>query len=383
MTPIDEVSEALPSGPQNEQNNAANVNHLRSATINNENTNNSMPFAGGPGMNYYRSKPAPLVSPLMSYSSRKYLADMATLTVYDLINRINISAGKISSIEYWQNFINDAFSSTAIFKYSKRSESDFRQFDFLAPLVPIIFVSLGKLGVVRIEMILQQLKSQVLSNGTIFFNSPRATISYHYPDGSYITHFVQLKGMFNSQFKIEWSDLCMHSFVPGIEWNSFERLISDEKASYEIFQKLTANRGRKRSRSKITKSNEKGTNELEDTNVTHEFPPNFDAITKLRSYFSVFRNVSVFGTQEGLMRIMQVSTFMSSLRDLKVFQKINGIKSPLEALNAFVSMNIPSINKPNDNGPSNISGNKLPQDPNVQTQKENPNTCLLYTSRCV
>ncbi|CAI4304947.1 AIS_collapsed_G0006700.mRNA.1.CDS.1 [Saccharomyces cerevisiae] len=88
------------------------------------------------------------------------------------------------------------------------------------------------------EMKVLQLKTQVLSNSTIFFNCPRVTFVYYYPDGSYITHFAQMKGAFDLDLKINWLDISMHSFVPNIEWNAVERLLSDHTKSTEIEQIL-------------------------------------------------------------------------------------------------------------------------------------------------
>ncbi|CCF58618.1 hypothetical protein KAFR_0F00210 [Kazachstania africana CBS 2517] len=300
---------------------------------------------------------------LFAYPVRKYLASMAALKFHELINTINMSAGRITEALYWKTFINDMFTPDAVLRYAKTSSTDFRQFDFLIPLIPVIFVTLGKLGVIRIEMVIQQLKTEVLSNGTVFFDCPKCTFTYHYPDGSYITHFVQLKGLFNSNFKIEWGDLCMHSFVPGIEWNALERLVSDRAASYEIFQKLSNPEGDAKGKSniKIESDNKRtisgnGSNEPEsdpttatgyndDKKTNTIIPSNFDAITQLRSYFSVFRNVSVFGSQEGLMRVMQVSTVMSELKNLKVHQKLNNIQSPLDALVSYVNAHRNELNQ--------------------------------------
>lgn len=338
---------------------------------------------------------------------------MAILRFHDMINMINNSVGHISKLEYWQNFVHEMFTPNASLRYSKSSTIDFRQFDFLISLVPLLFVTLWKLGVVRIEVSPQQLKSEVLSNGCIFISCPRATFTYHYPDGSYITHFVQFKGIFTPGLKLEFGDLCMHSFVPGIEWNSLERLLSNQDASFEIFQKLSqlnndnSNKDDKSNESiniptpNNTNSSKSNAN-TPSTNPNHgdgmnkpgidgendkNIPPNFNAITQLRSYFSVFRNVSVFGSQEGLMRVMQVSTVMSALKNLRVYQKTHNINSPLEALNSYVQQNYTNPNVgmtpmsnngtgPNTNtagSPAYDSNPNVNQTPNTGNNMNNPN----------
>ncbi|KAG0658381.1 hypothetical protein C6P45_002205 [Maudiozyma exigua] len=305
------------------------------------NVNGSVPY-GPPVMM------APVT--VFPYCIRKYMANMAAIKFHDMIDMINLSVGRITQPGYWQRCMKEVFTQDAIIRYSKTSTTEIRQFDFLVPLVPILFVTLGRLGVVRIEVLTQQLKTELISDGTIFFDCPRCTFTYHYPDGSYITHFVQLKGLFNSDLKVKWGDLHMHSFVPGIEWNSLESLISNNFANFDIFKELGNGTSNTQDDTKV-KNEEKGNNtkkrrkpeiksenDMLDNNSDSKgtFPPNFEAITQLRSHFSVFRNVSVFGSQEGLMRVMQVSTVMSSLRNLWMYQKLHKIDSPLAAMSEYV-----------------------------------------------
>ena len=336
-----------------------------------------------------RPKQEPLQFSLLSYPIRKYISNLAILKFYDMFNMINNAGNSVNKLEYWQKFVKEMFAPYATIRYSKASDIDFRKFDFLVALLPLIFITLWKFGVVRMEMSPGQIKCEMLSNGRIFVSCPRATFAYHYSDASYITHLVQLRGIFNSFLKLEFCDLYMHCFVPGIEWNSLERLLSNQQASYEIFQKLSksnnneinnistnSNHADDKSKNK-TKNNSNNNETLDLADESHNnnpnelnhdksnnhnrrasnngkgnlnnsngigskdknIPPNFDAITQLRSYFAVFRNVSVFGSQEGLMRVMQVSTVMSALKNLRAYQKIHGIDSPLKALEGYVQKN--------------------------------------------
>ncbi|CAI1885337.1 hypothetical protein SEUBUCD650_0D00230 [Saccharomyces eubayanus] len=270
--------------------------------------------------------PASLPMLRVPYHIRKYLSNLAILKLYEVINEINMAMNKISLLSFWTDLVSRVFTPDAVIRYSKKSMTDYREFEFVIPVFVIICSTLGRFGIVKMEIKVLQLKTQVLSNSTIFFNCPRATLIYYYPDGSYITHFAQLKGAFDLDLKINWLDVSMHSFFPDIEWNSVERLLSDEYKSSEIekiFSKL---------KQEDVKEQENSFAESNGTNV----PQNFEAITQLRSYFDVFRNVSVFGTQEGLMRIMQISTVMSTLKNLRKFQIEKNIDSPVTALSAYI-----------------------------------------------
>lgn len=260
------------------------------------------------------------------YHVRNYLSKLAMLKLYEIINEVNTAMGKIGLLSFWTELISDIFTPDAVIRYSKKSMTDYREFEFIIPVFPVICSTLGRFGIIRMEVKFLQLKTQVLSNSTIFFNCPRVTFAYYYPDGSYITHFAQMKGAFDLDLKINWLDVSMHNFVPDIEWNAVERLLSDETKSAEIEQIF----------SKLKQEDIKNQgNSFAENNGTN-VPPNFEAITQLRSYFDVFKNVSVFGTQEWLMRVMQISTVMSTLKNLRKFQIEKNIDSPVTALSAYI-----------------------------------------------
>ncbi|SCV05309.1 LANO_0H04632g1_1 [Lachancea nothofagi CBS 11611] len=265
------------------------------------------------------------------YPIRKYLSNMAILRLHEIINLINVSTGIVDDFEYWKRFTNDLFTPYGILRYSTKGGEETRQFEFTTPIIPLICQSLGSVGVVRLEIVPQQLRAQVLSNGTIFFDCPRCTTTYYYPDGSYMTNFSQIKGIFDSNLKMVWVEISSYSFVPGIEWSSLERLISSEPICHEIFQDL----------SQPPKKSEKQDDTLNPPSVEDDqdpqMPSNFSAITKLRAQFGVFHNISSFGVQESFMRALQVNDVISYLKNLKVYQKVNNYRSPLGSLEALVA----------------------------------------------
>ncbi|CAI4037682.1 hypothetical protein SMKI_04G0120 [Saccharomyces mikatae IFO 1815] len=273
---------------------------------------------------------------LVPYHIRKYLSNLAMLKLYEIINEINTAVGTIGLLSFWTELISGIFTPDAVIRYSKKSMTDYREFEFIIPVFSVICSTLGRFGIVRMEIKVLQLKTQVLSNSTIFFNCPRASFVYYYPDGSYITHFAQIKGAFDLDLKINWLDISMHSFVPDIEWNAVERLFSDETKSVEIEQIF----------SKLKQDDVKDQGNSFAENDGANVPRNFEAITQLRSYFDVFRNVSVFGTQEGLMRVMQISTVMSTLKKLRKFQIEKNIDSPVTALSAYIDADKDIGNEP-------------------------------------
>ncbi|SCU98397.1 LAMI_0F14444g1_1 [Lachancea mirantina] len=272
-----------------------------------------------------------LLNGMMPYPMRKYLSNMAILRLHEILNLINVSTGRVDDFSYWQRFTHDLFTPYGIMRYSTKGGEETRQFEFTTPIIPLICQSLGAVGIVRLETVPQQLRAQVLSNGTIFFDCPRCTTTYHYPDGSYMTTFAQMKGLFDSNLKIEWLEIVSYSFVPGIEWNSIERLISTSTVFQDIVRSL--NQKGPGQENDFDKSQKSVNGESKD----EPMPLNFAAITKLRSQFRVFHNISSFGIQESFMRALQVNDVLSYLKNLKVYQKIHNIQSPLASLEALVA----------------------------------------------
>ncbi|AAS50594.1 ABL177Wp [Eremothecium gossypii ATCC 10895] len=271
----------------------------------------------------------PMSHMLSSYPVRKYLSNMALLRAHEVVNQVNQSMGKVDDYEYWSRFTKDIFAPDGVLRYARKNGDDTRLFEFAMPIIPSLLKFLGSTGVVRIEMVPQQLHVQVLSNGTIFFEHPRCPVTYFYPDGSYMANFSRIKGIFDASLKIEWCDVCTYSFVPGIEWNSLERVLSDQKVSQKIFQALAG--------SNAPPDTVPDGNKDYSLKMDQQMPANFSAITQLRSQFKVFHNISSFGLHESLMRVLQVNDVMSYLKNLKVYQRVNNIQSPLESLRSFVA----------------------------------------------
>lgn len=303
---------------------APTSNSVPPYSVGQRNTPGSLLLNGGNIGTVHPSKSVHMPPNLVSYPVRKYRSNMAILRLYEIINWINISTGKLSNYNYWNKFALDMFAPYGVLRYTKKNGDNTRQFEFTLPIIPSVFKSLGTMGVVRIEMVPQQLRAQVLSNGTIFFEFPRSSITLFFSDGSYITHFTQIKGIFDSSLKIEWCDISTYNFVPGIEWNSIEKVISNQAFSHEIFQKL---------------SNSSVNGSSTSPSYGEELPSNISAITHLRSQFKVFQHMSSIGIHESFMRVLQVNDVMSYLKNLKVYQKFTGIKSPLHALNSFIASN--------------------------------------------
>lgn len=203
-------------------------------------------------------------------------------------------------------------------------------------MIPVIWANLGCSALVKVEICAPQLGAQTLSNETILFHSPSIICSYYYPDGSYMTHFIQMKGIFDPSLRIQWVELCTYKTVPGIEWPSLERVLCNRSISSKLFEKL---------------NNDKTANKSNADDNSTDYS---ESMKELRSHFSVFDSGSVTGPSGEFQRLLQVSDVMSALSELLVYQKTTEIKSPIEAFNSYIN-NAQRQGHPSSTGDHNSS----------------------------
>lgn len=327
---------------------------------------------------------------IMPFPLRKYLADMAKCKIFELVECANVPVDRILDQSYWDGIADKWFTPVATINVSKNSHNTVRHFVYIQRMFSALCQSARYLDIVKFELYPNQIFTQLLSNGTIFFSCLRLSFTYHYKDGSYVTHYSQFKGVFNPDFKIEWMDFGVHSFVPGIEWNALERKISNSNLDKDLSAASTPN-DPYNSQFHATATNERSTSE-------GEVRQKFATISKLRSNFDIFRNISSLGVHNDIVRALQINEIMSDLRFVRIYQRMHNITSPLTALQNFVDEKAQDIkayqatinenmarvrsqnNIPNPNTQSlytqgnNMSQNSIPNDNGVNTNSNNINS---------
>lgn len=293
-----------------------NFNHQRS--IDEEATNNGTQIHA-PGGNM-------MTAALRFQNLRKYHSDRAILRLHEFINTINQSGPKMADSEYWRKKMNEMFVPRATLRYTKKVNSEYKYFEIAALMMPMMWVALSTLDVRRIEIVMMQLRADTLSNGNVFFHTPALTFSYHYSDGSQITYHAHMKGSFSPALKLEWLDVLVHKFTPGLSWNSMEKMLRTRPETVvKLSQRLLE------AKENDVKIAEEGKDAEQKQDATIH-----NTIKELQSNFKVFRNISDQGIHEGMMRVLQVGDVMSALTDVYLYQKDRNIKSPLESLSLYV-----------------------------------------------
>lgn len=257
---------------------------------------------------------------------RKYHSDRALLQLHEFIDKINRSAPHLSDTNFWRKTMNDMFTPRATLRYTRKMNSECKFFEISALMMPMMWVALSTLDISKIEIMTTQVKADTLSNGSVFFHCPSLTFSYNYSDGSQITYHAHMKGSFNTALKLEWLDVLVHKFTPGLSWNSMEKVLKTRpetllKLSQKLIQAKEGN----------AKSNEGGRDIKSEQDLDIQ-----ETLKDVRSSFTVFKNITDEGIHEGMMRVLQVGDVMSALTDVYLYQKEKKIKSPLESLNLYV-----------------------------------------------
>jgi hypothetical protein len=247
---------------------------------------------------------------MMNY--RRQMSNVEVLKFLDFCELIGVRSESTKNILYWKKIITEYFSEIGVLRYSVKSGVDQRQFEFSVPIIPRFFFSIIQSGVSRIEIQPGMLRTQLLANGTTYIESLRCCFTHHYSDGSYVNIYGTMKGVFNQSLKFEWLDFQTHVFIPGVEWPSLEKLLSDDTKMKDI----------------VSLVNEKRDDPKE---------PNSQLLQTFRSNYQVFHSMSNFGLQESVMRVMQVSDVMAHLKSLMLFAISSNSSGPLNALDEFVS----------------------------------------------
>lgn len=246
---------------------------------------------------------------------RRQMSNVEVLKVLDFCELVGVRSESTKNILYWKKIITEYFSEAGVLRYSVKSGVDHRQFEFSVPIIPRFFFSIIQSGVLRIEIQPGMLRTQMLANGTTYIESLRCCFTHHYNDGSYVNIYGTMKGVFNQSLKFEWLDFQTHVFIPGVEWPSLEKVLSDETKMKEMLSVY----------SDETKDESGSTTKQQQI------------LQKFRSNYQVFHSMSNFGLQESVMRVMQVSDVMAHLRSLMLFSISSNSCGPLQALDDFVA----------------------------------------------
>ncbi|ONH68003.1 Morphogenetic regulator of filamentous growth protein 1 [Cyberlindnera fabianii] len=256
---------------------------------------------------------------------RRHVTNTETLKFLDFCELVGVRSESTKNILYWKKIITEYFSDSGVLRYAVKAGSDSRQFEFSVPIIPRFFFSIIQSGVTRIEIQPGMLRTQVLPNGTTYLESPRCCLIHHYADGSYVNIHGSMKGILNQALRIEWLDFQTHVFIPGVEWPSLEKLLSDESKMIDVLGMLNESNDTSASKSNGVK--------MEDKSEQRKL----EVLQKFRSNFQVFHSMSNFGLQESVMRVMQVSDVMAHLRSLMSFSNTSNTTGPLQALEDFVA----------------------------------------------
>ncbi|XBW38671.1 hypothetical protein QEN19_004259 [Hanseniaspora menglaensis] len=356
-----------------------------------------LPLVSDENKNFVIPEPLPnSVSHLKppSYSVRKYLSNMAILRVYELINMITLSVKQavknrkeckskeefLKKLEPSILIIDKMFAPYGSVHYAiSPNGSNMKIRTFELSVLSFLFFFRGwveNMVSAELDIFVNNMKAQVLNNGTIYVESNDFTIMKSYPDGSRTVKKFNAKVIFDSWLKIEFFELVRLNVETFASENSLsiKNLNSngelDELMQFLIDRNLDQGMGNKRSLEKMNMgSNEINDPDLPDVyenkqqnglpfpnysvgskhgsqhiNATGSDTQNKNAMTNnellidfLKKKTGAFNLDSEYGTPANFLKFLQLSDVMTNLKNLMLYQRINNVESPMDSMFRFVN----------------------------------------------
>ncbi|XDT24059.1 LIM-domain binding protein [Nakaseomyces glabratus] len=253
----------------------------------------------------------------------RYVSNMAALKLYRITDMFNETAGQMDHPEHWFHFSSITFIPNAKIKYSKVGGPDDGSVYFEPSLLPMIGKTLATNNVIRIQITVKNIESRLLRDFYVY-TEMIVSIESTYSDSSSITVIANMRLFMNKYFKIEWADIKPQAFIPNVGWQAIEEVLYKNPSMINTFRSLS------RDDNSNANFNSIGANMMNDYSSQNN-AEKFEAITKFRSNFEVFRNVSIYGTHDDIMRVMQIGNVVSAMKNIQEYQRLHNIVSPIEA----------------------------------------------------
>lgn len=384
------------------QDNDSTKNNENNIPNNNNNNNNKpfqplrvpvhlLPLVSDETRNFIVPKPLPTSVSILkppSYWVRKYLSNMAILRVYEILNMVSLSV---------KQAISEQGNSDNKKEYSKRVEQSIMVIDkmfapygsvhyAISPISSNVKIRTFELSVLtflffvkgwinnmvnaEVEMFINNLKAQVLNNGTIYVESNEFTIMKHYPDGSRTIKRFNAKVIFDSWLKIEFLELVRVKSESFASQNALslkhlnQNQELDQLLQFIIDRNLDKKKATKR-KFDSTNDNENNENNLTDKNKNDSLPfPNYKIDTNLtteknnpfnsdknkesmsnselitdfiKEKNQCFNLNEEYNTHTNALKQLQLADVMTNLKTLMLYQRINKVESPMDSMFKFVN----------------------------------------------
>lgn len=288
---------------------------------------------------------------------KRNLGNAGVVRVLNLIDQIsNETYDNLSKLGFWQKLIqlycmptctlrltipsaSSKYNSTnkpnsQKFSLDPEQQQNTRQFELNTSTAPRFFLAQVLSGQVsKLSINLPGLKFQVMNNSSIFMIS-KFSMQYIYADGSVSNVTGSFKLLMNREFRIEWIDCQCSNIQSSISFDMLE-------SQWANFSKTQSEMDKK----------EDGRSQQDFFNYLHQ---SSSAITSSNNC----------GLHDDAFRVLQIGDVMSNLKSLMGFATTNNVKSPIKALELFMTANnnqqtqtIPNQHKmnANDNVPNGTS----------------------------
>ena len=209
------------------------------------------------------------------------------------------------NLPYLRHVVGEFFAEDATYDICLKYGNENRNFRISYSLIPLLYYKYLE-NVQMFELAQKFLSSTLLPNGNTLIETDHFSFKCVFEDGSYCNHFGSLKIRVNRHLMFEKVELVTDYNVYGLEFAALETFLDSISAQDKISTPLSS---------------------------------------QVRSHFKCISDLTKFGMEEDLLRLMQISDVMTLTKPLINFYFDSKLSSPLEALETFNKINYPMFQK--------------------------------------
>ena len=210
------------------------------------------------------------------------------------------------NLPYLRHVVGEFFAEDATVDICLKYANESRNFRISHALIPLLYYKYLE-NVQMFEIAQKFLSSTLLPNGHTLIETDHFSFKCVFEDGSYCNHFGSLKIRVNRHLMFEKVELVTDYNVYGLEFAALEKFLDSISAQDKI-----------------------GALPLSG---------------QVKSHFKCISDLTKFGMEEALLRLMQISDVMTLTKPLINFYVDSKATSPIDALEAFNKINFPMFQK--------------------------------------
>lgn len=241
----------------------------------------------------------------MSEEVKRNLSNIAIVRLLRF-NDLLTSRQEKPSLPYLRKVVSDFFTEDAMFIVCLKCGNEKRNYKLSYSMLPLLVLKCIE-NVQMFEFSQKFLQTSFLADGSILLSTDNWSFKCVFDDGSYCNHFGSIRVKINKNLLFERLEMVTDYNVDGIAFAALEKFL----------------------------------NAFDQNSKNNSMPSSL----QIKSHFQYISNLTKFGIDEGLLRLLQIGDVMTLATPLINFYADSKFISPLDALDAFNKVNFPALQK--------------------------------------